>query len=91
MTKQRYLVVYERTPRNWSAYAPDVAGLGAVADTREEMEAQMQGALAFHFDCLVDEGKPIPLPTTTPRDGWDWGYVDVALPTTLARANQGMP
>jgi len=80
MATRQYLVVYEPTPNNWGAYAPDIPGLGATAATRAEMEAQIRSAIEFLFEYLADEGQPIPEPHAKPQAGWDWGYVEVEVP-----------
>ena len=57
-----YAVVYE--PANdgsWSAYALDLPVVSR-ADTREEIETQMQEALEFHLESLRIEGEPTPEP-----------------------------
>lgn len=49
---QGYRVIYERTPTGWSAYAPDLPGLGGGAETREEMEQLMREAIPLHLESL---------------------------------------
>lgn len=58
----QYVVVYERTPEGWSAYAPDLPGCVAAGDTREEVEALMRDAIPLHIDALREEGEPVPQP-----------------------------
>ena len=60
--KLTYAVVYERTPNNYSAYAPDVPGCIAAADTRAEVEELMREAITYHLEMLRDYGDPIPEP-----------------------------
>jgi predicted RNase H-like HicB family nuclease len=59
---KEYLVIYERTKRNWAAYAPDVPGYIATGKTRAEVEHNFREALAFHLEGLCQEGLPIPQP-----------------------------
>jgi predicted RNase H-like HicB family nuclease len=47
-----YCVVYEEGPTSWGAYAPDLPGLGAAADTREEVERLITEAIPLHLDAL---------------------------------------
>ena len=47
-----YRVIYERTATGWSAYAPDLPGLGGGAESREEMEQLMSEAIPFHLEGL---------------------------------------
>jgi predicted RNase H-like HicB family nuclease len=60
----QYTVVYERGPRNWSAYSPDVPGCVAAGESREEIERVFQEALEFHIAGLREDGLPVPEPTT---------------------------
>jgi predicted RNase H-like HicB family nuclease len=61
----RYLVILEQGPTSWGAYSPDLPGVAAAADTREECEALMREAIAFHIEGLREVGDPLPQPTTT--------------------------
>jgi predicted RNase H-like HicB family nuclease len=67
----RYVVVYEQTPNNWSAYVPDLPGCVTVGDTREETEQMIREAIQFHIEGLREDGDPVPGPGT-----WA-GFVDV--------------
>ena len=60
---KEYAVIYERGPRNWSAYSPDVPGCVATGTTREDVERNMKSALEFHLDGLRRHGDPIPEPS----------------------------
>jgi predicted RNase H-like HicB family nuclease len=60
-----YLVVYERAEDGgWGAHSPDVEGVYALGESREEVEARMAEALAAHLDYLRETGEPIPEPHT---------------------------
>ena len=60
-----YLVIYERgDDGDWGAHSPDVEGVFALGDSREEVEALMAEALTAHLGYLRDEGQPIPEPRT---------------------------
>jgi predicted RNase H-like HicB family nuclease len=62
---RQYLVIYEQADDGgWGAHSPDVEGVFALGKDRQEVEERMAGALAFHFECLRDEGEPIPEPHT---------------------------
>lgn len=65
----RYPVAIEQTSTNYSAYAPDVPGCAAVGDTIEEVTKQIQEALAFHFEGLLEDRESIPKPST--QVGWN--------------------
>lgn len=60
----RYVVVYEQTPNNWSAYVPDLPGCIAAADTREETEQMIREAIQFHIESLRQAGETVPEPGT---------------------------
>ena len=68
----RYLVVIEPTATGFSAYSPDLPGCIATGGTREEVERNMQEAIAFHLEGLKLEGMDIPKSTSTST------YVEVA-------------
>jgi predicted RNase H-like HicB family nuclease len=60
----RYAVVIEKAPSNYSAYVPDLPGCVATGMTIEEVEQQIQEAIAFHLEGLRAERLPIPEPIT---------------------------
>lgn len=60
-----YLVIYEQTENGtWSAYSPDLPGCAAAAETREEIEALIASAMRFHVEGLIEDGDPVPTPST---------------------------
>lgn len=67
-----WTVVYERTSTGWSAYVPALAGVGAAAATREEIERLISEAIAFHIDGLLEDGLPFPEPGSV-----DIGHVEL--------------
>ena len=58
-----YLVVLERTERNWAAYSPDVPGCIATGRTTEETMKRYEKALRMHLHGLKEDGLPVPVPT----------------------------
>jgi predicted RNase H-like HicB family nuclease len=60
----KYAVVYEQTPRNWSAYVPDLPGCVATGQTREEVERLITDGIRLHIDLIQQSGAPVPAPTT---------------------------
>jgi predicted RNase H-like HicB family nuclease len=66
----RYYAVYERSATGWSAYPPDLPGVGVTGVTREEVREIVRGAIAMHIDGLREDGLPIPEPSRE--------FVDVA-------------
>jgi predicted RNase H-like HicB family nuclease len=59
----KYAVVYERIPRNYSAYIPDVPGCVATGVNREEVERRIREAIALHLEGLRREEEPVPEPS----------------------------
>jgi predicted RNase H-like HicB family nuclease len=58
-----YLVIYEQADDGgWGAHSPDVDGVFALGQSREEVEARMAEALAAHLECLQEQGQPLPEP-----------------------------
>jgi len=57
-----YTIIIEDSGSNFAAYAPDVPGCVAAADTIEETRQLMQEALALHLEMLRDMGEPVPPP-----------------------------
>lgn len=60
----KYLVVIEPTATGYSAYSPDIDGCVATGGTREEVEKNIQEAIAFHIEGLRLEGYDVPTPRT---------------------------
>jgi len=48
----------------WGSHSPDVEGVFALGQTREEVETRMAGALAAHLEHLRESDRPIPDPHT---------------------------
>ncbi len=59
-----YAVVYEQASTGWSAYAPDLPGLGVTGSTFESAEQLIREGIAFHTEGLLADGYPVPEPTT---------------------------
>ena len=68
----KYLVVIEKTQTGYSAYSPDVLGCVSTGATLEEVNKNMQEAIEFHINGLIEEGLEIPKPSTYSA------YVEVA-------------
>ena len=61
----KYAIVIEKTGNGYGAYAPDLPGCIAAADTLEETKALMREAICYHLELMREHGDPIPEPTTT--------------------------
>jgi predicted RNase H-like HicB family nuclease len=60
-----YLVIYERgEDGGWGAHSPDVEGVFALGDSRQQVEKRMTAALTAHLEFLRDHGEPLPEPRT---------------------------
>jgi predicted RNase H-like HicB family nuclease len=71
---KKYLIVVEKTGTGYSAYSPDLDGCIATGKTREEVEREMQEAIAFHLEGMSRSDEPIPEPQTYSR------YIEVSVP-----------
>ena len=60
-----YAIVIEQTPRNFSAYAPDLPGCVATGATRDETVREMRIAMTFHIESLREHNEPVPVPRCT--------------------------
>jgi predicted RNase H-like HicB family nuclease len=59
-----YLIIIEKTSTGFSAYAPDLPGCIATAQTVIGVRSRMREAIEFHIEGLQLEGLPIPAPTS---------------------------
>ncbi len=62
---KRFLVVFEKAKKNFSAYSPDLPGCVATGATREETEQNMLEAIRMHLQGLAEDGIPIPESTSS--------------------------
>ena len=58
----KYLIVYERTRNNYSAYVPDLPGCVATGRTKRGVGKNIREAIAFHLDGLREDEDEIPEP-----------------------------
>ena len=61
---KEYAVIFEQTSTGWSAYVPDLPGLGVAGPTYEVTEQLLRDGIDFHIEGLRADGDPIPEPTT---------------------------
>ena len=59
-----YTVIYEKGPTSWGAYVPDLPGVIAVGDSRDEVERLIREAVKFHLEGMREEGISIPPPSS---------------------------
>jgi len=58
-----FAVVFEKTSNGWSAYAPDLPGLGVAAATIEETKQLLREGIELHIAGMREDGMPIPEPS----------------------------
>ena len=58
-----YVIVIEQTPKNFSAYAPDLPGCVATGTTREEAAREIRSTITFHIEDLREQNEEIPMPS----------------------------
>lgn len=58
-----YAAVFEKTSNGWSAYVPDLPGLGVAAATIEETEQLLREGIELHLAGMREDRLRIPLPT----------------------------
>jgi len=63
---KKYLIIVEETETGYSAFSPDVPGCASTGNTREEVERNVQEAIQFHFEGLLEQGYGIPEPSNSP-------------------------
>ncbi len=59
----KYLVVIEKGPASYGAYAPDLPGCVAVAKTRREARTLIREAMQLHLAEMRNRGERIPKPS----------------------------
>ncbi|MDD5288407.1 MAG: type II toxin-antitoxin system HicB family antitoxin [Dehalococcoidales bacterium] len=61
---KKYLIVFEKTSNNFSAYLPDLPGCIATGKTRTEVEKNIREAIALHLQGMRADGNSLPEPTS---------------------------
>lgn len=54
----------EKAAANYSAYVPDLPGCVSTGRTIDEVKRNIQEAIEFHIQGLIEDGDPVPQPTT---------------------------
>ncbi len=67
MKSHDFLIVVEKGETNYGAYSPDLPGCVAVGKTRRAALASMKEAIALHIEGMLEEGFPIPKPSSTTK------------------------
>jgi predicted RNase H-like HicB family nuclease len=61
----KYHVIYEQSAKGWSAYSPDLPGLGAGAETLEETKKLIRETMESHLEGMRRQGRPLSEPSET--------------------------
>ena len=61
----RYIVIIEEGESSFGAYVPDLPGCVAVANSKEEVMTLIQEAIEFHIEGLLEDGQPVPEPSSS--------------------------
>ena len=56
----KFLIIYEKTENNYSAYSPELPGCIATGKTKEETQENMREAIIFHLKGMEEDGITIP-------------------------------
>lgn len=59
----RYAVVFERAPRGFAAFVPDLPGCVATGRTRDSVERRIREAITMHLAGMRAARLPIPAPS----------------------------
>ncbi len=59
---KEYAAVFEKTSTGWSAYVPDLPGLGVAAKTLPQTKQLLREAIEMHIAGMREDGLPIPEP-----------------------------
>lgn len=54
----KYAVVIERTPRNFSAYVPDLPGCVVTGNSRAVVERRIREAISLHLEEVIASTEP---------------------------------
>jgi predicted RNase H-like HicB family nuclease len=60
----RYAIVIEKAEGNYSAYVPDLPGCVATGATEHEVLRELEAAVRFHIEGLLEDGVKVPEPET---------------------------
>lgn len=61
---KEYAAVFEKTSNGWSAYVPDLPGLGVAAKTLDQTKQLLREGIELHIAGMREDGLPIPEPQT---------------------------
>jgi predicted RNase H-like HicB family nuclease len=59
-----YAVIIEGSETGYSAYMPELPGIGVAGESIEEVERLIREAIPLHIESLRAHGEPVPPPST---------------------------
>jgi predicted RNase H-like HicB family nuclease len=59
---RNYAVIYEKGDEGWGAYSPDLPGVYALGESREQVESRMREAIPAYLEFLQECDLPLPRP-----------------------------
>ncbi|MBW4454385.1 MAG: type II toxin-antitoxin system HicB family antitoxin [Nostoc indistinguendum CM1-VF10] len=74
-----YVVVIEKANSNYSAYVPDLPGCVTTGATLEEVKQMIAEAIEFHLEGMLEDGLPIPKPTSIAHEVEVTNYIKTRL------------
>ncbi len=89
--KLQYAVVFEQTPNNYCAYAPDVPGCISTGTTWTEVQRMVREALAFHIQLTLEQGGPLPAPKSSIEDAIAFHHAPPEDDALSSYTAQGQP
>lgn len=60
----KYTAIFHKTTTGYSAHVPDLPGCVAAGESLAETQQRMREAAELHIRGMMEDGDPIPEPTT---------------------------
>ena len=79
----KYLVVFEKSPRNYGAWVPDLPGCVATAKTKARVERLIREAIYYHLEITREYGDPVPPSSTYVKE------IDITRPARASKTLAG--
>ena len=91
--KLEYVVVYERSPNNFSAYLPDLPGCVSTGKTWEDIRENIREAVIGHVELMLEFGESLPKKPMSLEEAIDHHNepLDKHLKETLAEYGDAAP
>ena len=66
--KRTYLVVFEKGPDSWSAFAPDIPGTGGLGNSFEDARQSLREGIGYMLEDCLERGVALPEAKATSVD-----------------------